>query len=806
MNNYYSTTKNFSFISDINISEDNKNFLIKEISDIEKFLNEDLCITKIGTTLETTLNLYLGNLGNINLKLFTDFQNSNLFDKISTLSDMYGNKFSKELLSSMHSIRIKRNKASHCNLGNNDFDWVDVIHELKNLWIIMVNLLLDKDPLKPIEKFDWKIYSKSIDIPTANIFPAHKKIEIDEEISPDLTINGDPLILWLTLTNTKIIIPIYQRKYEWQEEQISILYNDINNLMNNDNSHYFGTIAVKFKQKSKPNECDQIKIIDGQQRITTSLILLCAAKEVLKNKFETDINNEYALSNEIYKKDWSSYIYNPGGDEKSNAIFKLILEDKFDTNEECNKNKFANNYNFLYRKMFNDFNKLDDVRNFLLTFVNKFKVGSISFDPNKHTNKKEMEIFQNLNSKGLDLGLGDLIKNYIFSLCSDNLLTIYEKEIPLHYNNLLSANNLFDDNSNLDGFYVSLAELFTGKELPKTKNSRFNIIKDSLEKIFKLCINKDEILTLDEYKKYINFIGKFMKIYSEISRIIDTKNYIDLLKIDNVLSIISKEPKTKLFIHFSYVTLLIIEKFYNYKLDLDFRHKLKLKKNDILAIKMLYLEIAKFIIRTTVITRQGDSSVLRTMIKKANEIFNLMESFVSIKDFTTRSIEFIKDIYLNSDNYTFDKFKLSLQNNDKHNGIVDLLILTEHIMNNSLLVDGESIKRKTVSIEHIMPQKIELWLDDINDLEERKYYRENYNNYLEMIGNYLILTSNKNSQASNFPFLKKKSIVYGNLSSPLYNSNNKYIDVSNKDIWSFNDINERTNALIDYILKNVITE
>lgn len=805
MNNYNSLTKNFSFISDININETNKDFLIKEISDIEKFGNVNSCITKIGTSLEFVLNLYLSNLVNTNDKLFIDFKNSNLYDKITTLSDIYGSKFSKQLLSSMHSIRSKRNVTSHCNLDNITFDLLDVITELKNLWIIITNLLLEKDQINLIEKFDWTIYSKITDLPVVNISPTYNRLEkIDDEISPDLTITGEPLILWLTLINTRIIIPIYQRKYEWKEEQIAILYNDICNLTKNDNSHYFGTIAVKLKQKTKPNELDNIKIIDGQQRITTSIILLCAAKEVLKNKFNIDIKDEYALNDNIYKKDWASYIYNPGGDEESNKTFKSILEGKFDISNQYNKNKFASNYIFLYEKMMMNFEKVDDIRNFLLTFVNKFKVGSILFDPNKHTNKKEMEIFQNLNSKGLDLGLGDLIKNYIFSLCSDELLSNAEKEIPLAYINLLSSNGLFEEGNSLEEFYVSLAELFTGKELPKGKNARFNLICITLEKLFKICINENEISTLVKYKKYIDFIGKFMKIYSEVSRVIYTKNYIDILKVDNILSIISQPKKLKLFIHFSYVTLLAIEKFYHWELDLNFRTKFKLERNNILEIKMLYLEICKFIIRTTVITRQGDSSVLRTMIKKANQIFISIESITSIKDFVTRSIEAIKSIY--HENYTYDKFKLELQNNAKHNGIVDLLVLTEHVMNDSLLEDGEIIKRKSISIEHIMPREIKSWLIEIDDIEQRNNFKDKYNNYLEKIGNYLILTNTKNSQASNYPFLKKKSAVYGKLSSPLYNSNDKDIDVSNKYEWTFQNIEDRTIALIEYILKNVITE
>ena len=70
----------------------------------------------------------------------------------------------------------------------------------------------------------------------------------------------------------KFEIPIYQRGYEWEEEHIDKLIDDI---LNNDDDHYYLGILVLSKNKKKNYE-----IIDGQQRMTTLYLLLkCLGKK-----------------------------------------------------------------------------------------------------------------------------------------------------------------------------------------------------------------------------------------------------------------------------------------------------------------------------------------------------------------------------------------------------------------------------------------------------------------------------------------------------------------------------------------------
>lgn len=45
------------------------------------------------------------------------------------------------------------------------------------------------------------------------------------------------------LTNDKYLVPIYQRNYEWEKEQISKLIEDINSISDNE-KYYLGTLVT----------------------------------------------------------------------------------------------------------------------------------------------------------------------------------------------------------------------------------------------------------------------------------------------------------------------------------------------------------------------------------------------------------------------------------------------------------------------------------------------------------------------------------------------------------------------------------
>jgi uncharacterized protein with ParB-like and HNH nuclease domain len=93
-----------------------------------------------------------------------------------------------------------------------------------------------------------------------------------------LTVNQKSIaILFRDIRNRKYIIPDYQRPYNWGIDECEAMWNDIIENSDYSNEYYFGTI-VTFK-----NEQNNLEIIDGQQRLTSFLLLLRALYKKLEH-------------------------------------------------------------------------------------------------------------------------------------------------------------------------------------------------------------------------------------------------------------------------------------------------------------------------------------------------------------------------------------------------------------------------------------------------------------------------------------------------------------------------------------------
>src|SRR5574344_821678 len=93
-------------------------------------------------------------------------------------------------------------------------------------------------------------------------------------------------------------IPIYQRTYSWTSMQCLKLWEDIQEIANNSDVeyHFMGSI-VRIKRKLDTSEISQQIIIDGQQRITTLLLLISALIQATESKERSEELQELYLIN-----------------------------------------------------------------------------------------------------------------------------------------------------------------------------------------------------------------------------------------------------------------------------------------------------------------------------------------------------------------------------------------------------------------------------------------------------------------------------------------------------------------------------
>lgn len=203
---------------------------------------------------------------------------------------------------------------------------------------------------------------------------------------------------------TLFVIPLYQRKYAWQQKHCVRLFEDLKKIHREGTySHFFGSIVA-----SRVNETDDdLLIIDGQQRITTLSILILAGLNAVANgdmvKGDEDI--------EEVRKNYLYAIRRRGVERK--IKLKPIEGDleAYDALFTNNPSEFikntgiTSNYQLFYQMI-----KASDLSfTDLIEAIERLSVIDIRLD----SKDNPQLIFESLNSCGKDLEEADKVRNYL---------------------------------------------------------------------------------------------------------------------------------------------------------------------------------------------------------------------------------------------------------------------------------------------------------------------------------------------------------------------------------------------------------
>lgn len=227
-------------------------------------------------------------------------------------------------------------------------------------------------------------------------------------------------------SSTTLQIPHYQRGYSWKEEHVSDFVDDLFVQSNISDQYYFGTITTIDRKES--NGVTKFELIDGQQRTTTSLILLTCIRDIFYEMNST-------LKDEIEKE-----IFNMDVDKTKDEHYKLILDDEDDLYfrdiilnklsktkiEEIKKERteldtHVNLKNAYLKIRQHIENKLEDKKTDQekITFLNllrttlrkKFIISNLDVEKPS----KAYTLFNRMNDRGLKLAPADLAKDLILS-------------------------------------------------------------------------------------------------------------------------------------------------------------------------------------------------------------------------------------------------------------------------------------------------------------------------------------------------------------------------------------------------------
>jgi len=207
---------------------------------------------------------------------------------------------------------------------------------------------------------------------------------------------------FLSFSETRFIIPIYQRNYSWKEKNCLQLFSDIKEASKNENikEHFMGSIVYVSNREIEVIDLKEYMIIDGQQRLTTITLFLKAFYDVLDNEnLKTNINEKYLINKWLDEQNRIKLKLIKKDDE---AFIRLFKKD-FDTIDK-NSNIYKN-YSFFKEKLLNIENKEGLLIGFKKLSVVYIALSRIDDNPQL--------IFESINSTGLSLSQADLIRNFL---------------------------------------------------------------------------------------------------------------------------------------------------------------------------------------------------------------------------------------------------------------------------------------------------------------------------------------------------------------------------------------------------------
>ncbi len=198
--------------------------------------------------------------------------------------------------------------------------------------------------------------------------------------------------------NNQLVIPIYQRLYSWEKEQCKQLWDDIIKIGGDDkmDGHFIGSIL--YVLDGTTHSGNTLLIIDGQQRLTTTTLLLTALRDHWSDK-RKEIEDHYLINSD---KDGDKKFRLILSDSDKDTLLYLIDKDRRKPSDPSSK--IMENF-----KLFEEWVSNTDELETIFKGLEKLTIVWISLG------KKDdpQLVFESMNSKGIELTQTDLIRNYI---------------------------------------------------------------------------------------------------------------------------------------------------------------------------------------------------------------------------------------------------------------------------------------------------------------------------------------------------------------------------------------------------------
>lgn len=246
-------------------------------------------------------------------------------------------------------------------------------------------------------------------------------------------------------------IPSYQRGYAWQERQLKDFWNDLEHVSKlGDKFHYMHSLTLR--ESENEFESSAFEIIDGQQRLATSLILLGLLAKITQNKDPkySLINLEPILSYKYYGL---------------SEAFRAIMEEEKDL-KAFKTSFYAKNlieaYAFFQEKISDT--PVGTLEKMFDALIKKMLFSVVGLNDNRID---PFSSFETINNRGKDLSTLELFKNRLHfvahKICDGKKLEKLQNEINDTYTRIYHDLRFFKDD-HLEGFLKHFVAYYYGEK------------------------------------------------------------------------------------------------------------------------------------------------------------------------------------------------------------------------------------------------------------------------------------------------------------------------------------------------------
>lgn len=606
--------------------------------------------------------------------------------------------------------------------------------------------------------------------------------------------------------NVLFRIPDFQRGYSWEDKQLEDFWSDLFQLKQ-ERTHYTGVLTVEEIDKSKIKQTEKWQedewllslpnskayyVIDGQQRLTTTMILLNAMLNVLDDEDEIDLEDKAHWRERFlyrkHKSEYKSYIFGYEKDDPSDEFYKTKIlgqyssyADKVPENTLYTSNLL--NASEFFSKKLKGLDK-ECIKTLFSNLVNYFKFNFYEID-------SELDVyvtFETMNNRGKSLSNLELLKNrliYLSSLLEGDNARL-RKDINEAWKTIyayLGKSKKLDDDAFLFDHWV----MYFGKY---NRNEAASYAKYLLNEHFiaSNIFKEKDAITEEDIRKYVQSLQKSIKYWFYIYNP-SNSDYSNEIK-EWLYKVNRLKPR-----HFSPLLMSVMQE--------------EPDENEIL---LLLKEIERFIF--LVFFMSGRRSHTGN-----SYIYNLSYQFFTKDEVTLgkliNEIRFLTDggeeneegEYFYKGYADIDNFK----NNVSKNGYYDWSGITYFLYEYELHLkrkakgdeakvsweNGISKRNKDETIEHIYPQSATspYWENSINKFVKKEKDRLKV---LHSLGNLLLLSRSKNAELQNDDFPNKKENKNGR---GFINGSYSEIDVSKKENWSTKEIRDRGIEMLEFMDK-----